>query len=122
MKANGPWLVAVWPGMGNVAMSAGYYLLAKLGMRELAEFPAQELFDVEQVEYQEETQGGIRGATLRISGPFAFGYLKAEEGVHRLVRISPFDSQARRHTAFASVTVVPEIDDALDRHHAFAHS
>ena len=53
MKANGPWLVAVWPGMGNVAMSAGYYLLAKLGMRELAEFPAQELFDVEQVEVKQ---------------------------------------------------------------------
>jgi len=53
MKANGPWLVAVWPGMGNVAMSAGYYLLAKLGMRELAEFPAQELFDVEHVEVKQ---------------------------------------------------------------------
>jgi peptide chain release factor 2 len=49
-----------------------------------------------------------------MSGEYAYGYMKAEEGVHRLVRISPFDSQARRHTAFASVTVFPEIDDAIE--------
>jgi peptide chain release factor 2 len=59
-------------------------------------------------------EAGIRGATFTVSGDHAFGYLKAEEGVHRLVRISPFDSQARRHTAFASVAVVPEIDDAIE--------
>lgn len=70
-------------------------------------------FEVEGVEVQEETQGGIRHATLRISGPFAFGYLKAESGVHRLVRISPFDAQARRQTAFASVDVTPELDDSI---------
>jgi peptide chain release factor 2 len=71
-------------------------------------------FDVEQVELVEETEGGIKNATLRIDGDYAFGYLKAETGVHRLVRISPFDSQARRHTAFASVDVTPELDDDLD--------
>ena len=70
-------------------------------------------FDVEQIEVQEETQGGIRSTTLRISGPYAFGYLKAESGVHRLVRISPFDAQARRQTAFASVDVTPELDDDI---------
>jgi peptide chain release factor 2 len=71
-------------------------------------------FKVEQVELVEETEGGIKSATLRVQGDHAFGYLKAETGVHRLVRISPFDSQARRHTAFASVDVTPELDDDLD--------
>jgi peptide chain release factor 2 len=71
-------------------------------------------FDVEVVEYQEETEGGIKGSTIRVSGPYAFGYLKAESGVHRLVRISPFDAQARRQTAFASVDVTPDLDDAID--------
>lgn len=70
-------------------------------------------FEVEPVELQEETQGGIKFATLRISGPYAFGYLKAETGVHRLVRISPFDAQARRQTAFAAVDVTPEVDDTI---------
>ena len=68
-------------------------------------------YDVSEVERQEETEGGIRSATLYIAGPYAFGHLKAETGVHRLVRISPFDAQARRHTAFASVDVSPEIED-----------
>ncbi len=70
-------------------------------------------FEAEPIEIQEETQGGIRHATLRISGAFGFGYLKAESGVHRLVRISPFDAQARRQTAFASVDVTPEVDDSI---------
>jgi len=56
---------------------------------------------------------GIKSITLKFSGPFAFGYCKAEKGVHRLVRISPFDSNARRHTSFASVDVTPEIDDDI---------
>ena len=71
-------------------------------------------FKVEEVELVSEPEGGIKTATLRISGPYAFGYLKAETGVHRLVRISPFDSQARRHTAFASVDVNPDVDEDLD--------
>lgn len=71
-------------------------------------------FKVEEIELVSEPEGGIRTATLKIMGPYAFGYLKAEMGVHRLVRISPFDSQARRHTAFASVDVNPDIDDDVD--------
>jgi peptide chain release factor 2 len=62
----------------------------------------------------EEPEGGIRTATIRVEGDHAFGYLKAETGVHRLVRISPFDSQARRHTAFASVDVSPDISDDIE--------
>ncbi len=68
------------------------------------------------VEYQEETEGdvaGVKSVTLKISGHNAYGWLKSENGVHRLVRISPFDSAARRHTSFASVTVFPVIDDSI---------
>ena len=56
----------------------------------------------------------LKPATLQFDGPFAYGFLKAESGVHRLVRISPFDSNARRHTSFASVFVYPLIDDTID--------
>src|SRR3954449_8190917 len=68
------------------------------------------------VEYLEETAGeeaGIKSATVQIKGKNAFGWLKTEGGVHRLVRISPFDSNARRHTSFASVDVYPVIDDRI---------
>ncbi len=71
-------------------------------------------FNLEEVERATEDEGGIRTATLRVEGAYAFGYLKAETGVHRLVRISPFDSQARRHTAFASVGATPELEDEAD--------
>jgi peptide chain release factor 2 len=69
------------------------------------------------VEFQEESPGeeaGIKSATMKIMGPNAYGWLKTESGVHRLVRISPFDSNARRHTSFASVWVYPVIDDKID--------
>jgi peptide chain release factor 2 len=71
-------------------------------------------YGVEELDFQEGEEAGIRSVTFTVSGDYAFGYLKAEEGVHRLVRISPFDSQSRRHTAFASVSVVPEIDDSIE--------
>ena len=70
-----------------------------------------------QVSYIEETQGdvaGLKSATIKISGHNAYGWLKGENGVHRLVRISPFDSNARRHTSFASINVYPEIDDKIN--------
>ena len=61
-----------------------------------------------------EAEGGLKSATVKIEGDYAFGYLKGETGVHRLVRISPFDSNARRHTSFASVYVFPVIDDSVE--------
>lgn len=60
-----------------------------------------------------EAEGGIKSATLQISGSYAYGYLRGESGVHRLVRISPFDSNARRHTSFASLYVLPVLDDSI---------
>jgi peptide chain release factor 2 len=69
------------------------------------------------VEFEEESPGeeaGIKSATLKISGPNAYGWLKTESGVHRLVRISPFDSNARRHTSFASAWVYPVVDDTIE--------
>lgn len=69
---------------------------------------------VTELDYQEGDGAGIKAATLQFDGPFAYGFLKAESGVHRLVRISPFDSNARRHTSFASVFVYPLIDDSIE--------
>ena len=69
------------------------------------------------VEFIEETEGeqvGIKSATFKVSGPYAYGWLKTEAGVHRLVRISPFDSAAKRHTSFASIWVYPVVDDKIE--------
>ncbi|MBF0189063.1 MAG: peptide chain release factor 2 [Magnetococcales bacterium] len=71
-------------------------------------------YKTELVEYQAGDEAGCKSATVRVEGEFAYGYLKTESGVHRLVRISPFDSSARRHTSFTSVYIYPEIDDAID--------
>lgn len=71
-------------------------------------------FKYEIKDLNNEEAGGIKSATMHVTGPYAYGYLKAEKGVHRLVRISPFDSQSRRHTSFASVDVFPELDDNIE--------
>jgi peptide chain release factor 2 len=71
-------------------------------------------YKTEVLDVQGGDEAGLRSATFTVTGEYAYGYLDAEEGVHRLVRISPFDSQARRHTAFASVSVFPEIDDDIE--------
>jgi peptide chain release factor 2 len=71
-------------------------------------------YKVTQVDYQNGDVAGIKSATLEIDGPFAYGKLKAEIGVHRLVRISPFDSNGRRHTSFASVFVYPVVDETIN--------
>jgi len=71
-------------------------------------------YQIETLDYQAGDEAGIKSVTLLIKGLNAYGYLKAEKGVHRLVRISPFDSAGRRHTSFTSVDVVPELDDSVD--------
>lgn len=70
-------------------------------------------YKVSQIDYQSGDVAGIKSATLEIDGPFAYGKLKSEIGVHRLVRISPFDSNQRRHTSFASIFVYPKVDDSI---------
>jgi peptide chain release factor 2 len=73
-------------------------------------------YKVKEINYQEGDVAGIKTVTLEFEGDFAFGYLKGENGVHRLVRISPFDSNAKRHTSFASVYVYPLVDDTIEIH------
>jgi peptide chain release factor 2 len=70
-------------------------------------------FHTEIIDYQPGEEAGLKSATVLISGEYAFGLLAAEVGIHRLVRISPFDANARRHTSFAAVHAMPEIDDAI---------
>jgi len=71
-------------------------------------------YDFELLDYQNGEEAGLKSVTFTLRGDHAYGYLKAENGVHRLVRISPFDSGGRRHTSFAGVIIIPEIDDSID--------
>ena len=71
-------------------------------------------FKLETIEESDGEEAGIKSATLRVSGVNAYGWMKTESGVHRLVRISPYDSSARRHTSFASVWIYPEVDENID--------
>lgn len=87
---------------------------AEMLLRMYARWAERRGFKVETVEYQSGDQAGIKSATLLIKGENAYGYAKTESGVHRLVRISPFDSAAKRHTSFSSVWVYPVIDDDID--------
>jgi peptide chain release factor 2 len=87
---------------------------AEMLLRMYLRWAERHEYKTEILDIQAGEEAGIRGVTLRVEGEYAYGYLNSEQGVHRLVRISPFDSNARRHTAFASVTAVPEIDDSID--------
>ena len=71
-------------------------------------------YTYEELDFQKGEEAGIKSVTIKISGVHAYGYFKGEQGVHRLVRISPFDSNARRHTSFAAVTVIPELEQATN--------
>lgn len=87
---------------------------ASMLLRMLTHYCERRDWKVTMTEYLPGEEAGIKNATFVVEGEYAYGYLKAEAGVHRLVRISPFDSQSRRHTSFASVFVSPEIDDDID--------
>jgi len=87
---------------------------AEMLLRMYSRWAERKGYKVEVVEYQAGEQAGIKSATLQVKGENAYGYAKTESGVHRLVRISPYDSSARRHTSFSSVWVYPVIDDAID--------
>ncbi len=83
-------------------------------LRMYSRWAEQNGFKTELLEYQPGEVAGLKSASLRVEGQHAYGYLRAETGVHRLVRISPFDSGGRRHTSFCSVFVYPEIDDSIE--------
>jgi peptide chain release factor 2 len=87
---------------------------AQMLMRMYLRWGEQNNYKMNVVDWLDGDGAGIKSATIEVEGEFAFGYLKAENGVHRLVRISPFDSNKRRHTSFASVFVIPEIDDTIE--------
>lgn len=82
--------------------------------RMYCRFAAAHGFDVQVLDYLDGDEAGIKSASILVSGENAYGYLKSEHGVHRLVRVSPFDSSGRRHTSFASLEVMPEIDDSIE--------
>ena len=86
---------------------------AEMLLRMYRMYGEKQGWSVLELDYQSGDGAGIKSATLQFDGAFAFGFLKAESGVHRLVRISPFDSNARRHTSFASVNVYPLVDDTI---------
>ena len=87
---------------------------AEMLMRMYLRWAERKGFEVEILDLQENEEAGIKSATLLIKGAYAYGLLKSEHGTHRLVRISPFDANARRHTSFSGVIVVPEIDDEIE--------
>jgi peptide chain release factor 2 len=87
---------------------------AQMLMRMYTRWAEQSGYKVEVLEIHDGEEAGIKSATLQVTGPSAYGWLKTESGVHRLVRISPFDSQARRHTSFASIWVYPVVDDSIE--------
>ncbi len=87
---------------------------AEMLLRMYVRWAERRGFTTELLDRQEGEEAGIKSATLAVRGPYAFGWLQGESGVHRLVRISPFDAQARRHTSFASVDVVPEVEDDVE--------
>lgn len=103
-------IVEFHPGSGGTESQDWAQMLFRMYLR----WAEGKKFKTTVIEYEDGEEAGLKSATVQISGKNAYGYLKAESGVHRLVRISPFDSAARRHTSFASVTVVPEIDDSIN--------
>jgi peptide chain release factor 2 len=105
-----PAILQINPGAGGTESQDW----AEMLLRMYTMYGEKQGWTVSSLDYQEGDGAGIKSATLQFDGPFAYGFLKAESGVHRLVRISPFDSNARRHTSFASVYVYPLIDDTIE--------
>lgn len=105
-----PAVIDINPGAGGTESQDW----AEMLMRMYIMWGERKGFTVRQLSYQPGEGAGIKSASLEIDGPFAYGYLKSEIGVHRLVRMSPFDSSGRRHTSFASVFAYPVVDDTIN--------
>jgi peptide chain release factor 2 len=103
-------LVTIHPGAGGTESQDW----AEMLMRMYTRWAERRGFGVEVLDLLAGEEAGIKSVSLQVSGQYAYGFLKAEKGVHRLVRISPFDAQARRHTSFASVFVYPVVDDTIE--------
>ena len=103
-------IISIHPGAGGTESQDWASMLYRMYLR----WAERKGFKSEILDYQEADEAGIKDATILIKGLNAYGYLKTENGIHRLVRISPFDSNAKRHTSFASVMVSPEIDDNIE--------
>ncbi|MGD9760830.1 MAG: peptide chain release factor 2 [Candidatus Izemoplasmatales bacterium] len=103
-------IIEFHPGAGGTESQDWAQMLFRMYLR----YADRKNFKVKILDYLDGDEAGLKSATVLITGPYAYGYLKAESGVHRLVRISPFDSSSRRHTSFASVTVIPEIDESIN--------
>ena len=103
-------LLTVHPGAGGLESQDWAEMLTRMYTR----WAERRGYSVNVLDLQPGEEAGIKSATLEVSGDDAYGYLQAEKGVHRLVRISPFDAQSRRHTSFASVFVYPQIDDTIE--------
>jgi peptide chain release factor 2 len=103
-------IVTIHPGAGGTESQDWAEMLLRMYVR----WAERHGFEVTILDRLDGEEAGIKSASIEIKGQYAYGFLKAEKGVHRLVRISPFDSQARRHTSFASVFVYPDIDDTIE--------
>jgi peptide chain release factor 2 len=103
-------LLTIHPGAGGTESQDW----AEMLMRMYVRWAERQGFAVRILDILQGEEAGIKSATIEIQGEYAYGFMKAEKGVHRLVRISPYDSQARRHTSFASVFVYPDIDDTIE--------
>jgi peptide chain release factor 2 len=103
-------LLTIHPGAGGTESQDW----AEMLMRMYVRWAERHGFEVSILDLLPGEEAGIKSVSIEIRGQYAYGYLKAEKGVHRLVRISPYDSQARRHTSFASVFVYPDIDDTIE--------
>jgi peptide chain release factor 2 len=103
-------IVSIHPGTGGNDAKDWAQMLVRMYLR----WAERRGYKTEMIDYQEGDEAGIDGASFSVSGDHAFGYLRSENGVHRLVRISPFDANQRRQTAFAAVEVTPDIEDEVD--------
>lgn len=107
---SGNAIVSLHPGAGGLEAQDWADMLLRMYLR----WAERKGYKVEMADYVPGEGGGVKSATFTVEGPYAYGYLQAEAGIHRLVRISPFDANARRHTSFASVFVYPDLDEAVE--------
>lgn len=103
-------MLTIHPGAGGLESQDWAEMLSRMYMR----WAERRGYGIRVLDLQPAEEAGIKSVTIEVSGDHAYGYLRAEKGVHRLVRISPFDSQSRRHTSFASVFVYPVLDDEIE--------